>query len=183
MDKKKKLLEAILFLENNPITLTDLESMLGVSTLELSSILGQLEENLNLRDSVLELDYMEDKVYLRPKNQFMEFLTEVYGETEKKRLTRASLEVLSIIAWKQPVTRSEVEAVRGVDSTNAMRNLVSDEFVKVVGKKEVPGRPQTYGTTDKFLRYFGLSSLEELPKIEDMNEMFELSEKAKTNLD
>jgi segregation and condensation protein B len=66
-----------------------------------------------------------------------------------------------------------VEAIRGVDSSNSLRNLIGEGYLRVVGKKELPGRPQTYGTTEKFLRYFGLSSLEELPRIEDLKEMFD----------
>lgn len=173
MEQKRKLLEAILFLENNPISLAELEDTLEIGSLELSALLSQLEDSLRARDSVLEVDYMEDKIYLRPKHEFLEFLSDTYGQKDKRRLTRASIEALSIIAWKQPVTRNEIEAIRGVDSTNALRNLLSDEFIKVVGKKEIPGRPQTYGTTDKFLRYFGLTNLSELPRIEDLKEMFD----------
>lgn len=173
MENKRKLLESVLFIENSPITLFDLEQMLELGELELNALLSSLEKSLKDRDSALKVEYMEDKVFLRPNPEISEQLADIYTEKEKRRFSKASLEVLSIIAWKQPITRSEVDAIRGVDSSNAVRNLVVDEYVKVVGKKEVPGRPQTYGTTEKFLRYFSLSSLEELPKIEDLKDMFE----------
>jgi segregation and condensation protein B len=173
MEDKKKLLESILFLENNPVSLFDLEEMLEVGSLELSALISSLEESLKQRQSALELETMEEKIYLRPQKDLLEKLSELYGEKEKSRFSRAALEVLSIVAWKQPLTRSEVEAIRGVDSSNSLRNLIGEGYLRVVGKKELPGRPQTYGTTEKFLRYFGLSSLEELPRIEDLKEMFD----------
>lgn len=173
MENKRKLLESILFLENNPISQFQLEEIMGIGSLELSAVISELQKNLRERDSALELESVEDKIYLKPKNEFIEALTEVYGDNERRRFSKASLEVLSIVAWKQPITRSEIEAIRGVDSSNSLRNLIDGEFVKVVGKKEIPGRPQTYGTTEKFLKYFGLSSLDELPKIEDLKEIYE----------
>ncbi len=174
MENKKKLLEAILFLENNPISLTELEEILDITQLELNALITQFETSLREMDSVLTLDRVDGKLYLRPDKLVMESLWETYGEKDKKRFSRATMEVLSIVAWKQPATRSDIEAIRGVDSTNSLRTLVSEDFIKVVGKKEVLGRPQTYGTTEKFLKYFGLSSLNELPRIEDLNEMFDI---------
>lgn len=173
MENKKKLLEAVLFLENNPVSLYELEQMLDLGELELVSLIGQLEVDLKERDSALYLDKVDDRVFLRPGRQIMDELAEVYGEGEKRRFSRVALEVLSIVAWKQPVTRSEVDAIRGVDSSNALRNLIAGEYVQVVGKKEVPGRPQLYGTTENFLRYFGLGSLDELPRIDDLKEMYD----------
>ena len=172
-ENKKKLLEAVLFLENNPIRLSELEQLLNAGSLELSGLLSELENSLLERDSVLKLHFIEDKVLLKPDSEMMQYLLSVYGEKEKKRFSRAALEVMSIIAWKQPVTRSEVDSIRGVDSSNSVRQLLEEDFIKVVGKKEIPGRPQTYGTTEKFLQYFGLSSLDELPRIEDIKEVFE----------
>jgi len=167
------LLESILFLENNPISLYQLEEMMDMGSLDLSVALSALQQNLKDRDSALEIEYLEDSIYLRPKSEFMEALINTYGDQERRRFSKASLEVLSIVAWKQPITRSEIEGIRGVDSSNSVRNLIENDFIKVVGKKESPGRPQTYGTTEKFLKYFGLSSLDELPKIEDLKEIYE----------
>lgn len=173
MENKKKLLEALLFLDNNPVSLSDLEEMLEITTLELSYILEGLEKDLKTRGSALELAYIEDKIYLRPQQEFTQFLAQLYGQKERRRFSRASLEVMSIVAWKQPVTRSEIDDIRGVDSSNSLRNLLEEGFVKVIGKKEIPGRPQTYGTTDHFLKYFGLNTLDELPRIDDLKEIFE----------
>lgn len=173
MENKRKLLESILFLENNPISLYQLEEIMDMGSLELSAALSALQQNLKDRDSALEIEYLEDRIYLKPKSDFMEVLINIYGDQERRRFSKASLEVLSIVAWKQPVTRSEIEGIRGVDSSNSVRNLIENDFVKVVGKRESLGRPQTYGTTEKFLKYFGLSSIDELPKIEDLKEIYE----------
>lgn len=172
-ENKRKLLESILFLENNPISESELEQMLDINNQELKSILYELQSSLSERDSALDIEYLEDRIYLKPKKEYMDFLFQIYGKKDKKRFTRASLEVLSIVAWKQPITRSEIEEIRGVDSSNSVKTLMERGFLKILGKKEVLGRPQTFGTTEKFLKYFDFASLDELPKIDDLKELFQ----------
>lgn len=92
-------------------------------------------------------------------------------ESRPPRLTRASLETVSIIAYKQPVTRSEIEDIRGVDSQGAIRTLLDRRFIRVVGKKDVPGRPFLFSTTKEFLEVFGLESLTDLPSISELSEI------------
>lgn len=103
-----------------------------------------------------------------PSNQ--EFVR-AYLETRPPRLSRASLETVSIIAYKQPVTRAEIEDVRGVDSQGAIKTLLDKRLIRVIGKKEVPGKPFLFGTTRDFLELFGLESLSELPSISELGEI------------
>ncbi|MBF0276116.1 MAG: SMC-Scp complex subunit ScpB, partial [Nitrospinae bacterium] len=90
------------------------------------------------------------------------FIENYTHEDKKNKLTRSTLEVLSIVSYKQPVTRVEIDTVRGVDSSHIVRSLVEKRFIKPVGKKDVPGKPMMYGTTDSFLKHFGLNSLKDL---------------------
>ena len=173
MERKKKLLESLLFLENNPISKFDLEQMLEIGPLELGTLVEQLEESLENRGSALRIDRIEDQIYLRPRQEYVTDLAEIYGQKQKNRFSKSAMEILSIVAWKQPVTRSEIDAIRGVDSSNGVRNLIGEGYIRVVGKKDLPGKPRTYGTTEKFLRYFQLGSLEELPQIDDLKEFYE----------
>jgi segregation and condensation protein B len=95
------------------------------------------------------------------------YIREFYKTRHKEKLTKPSLETLAIIAYKQPVSRTDVEMIRGVNSDGVVMHLLNKGLIKITGRKEVPGRPYVYGTTQQFLEYFGLRSIEDLPKLED----------------
>jgi segregation and condensation protein B len=105
---------------------------------------------------------------LAPKAELWESLKERYGKKNENRLSRAALETLSIVAYSQPITRAEVEALRGVSADGMIRFLLEREFIKEVGKKEAPGRPIQYGTTKEFLKYFRLGSIADLPHLDEL---------------
>ncbi len=109
-----------------------------------------------------------------PENE--PWIKKMRQERNKQKLSIASLETLAIIAYKQPITRVEIEAIRGVNVDGVMRKLSETNIIKISGKKEVVGRPFLYTTTDKFLEYFGLNSLKDLPKLEDFVALAEQSE-------
>jgi hypothetical protein len=98
---------------------------------------------------------------------FAEYIREFYKTRHKEKLSRAGLEVLAIIAYKQPVSRTDVEMIRGVNSDGTVMHLLNKGLIRIAGRKEVPGRPYVYATTTQFLEYFGLRALEDLPKLED----------------
>lgn len=102
--------------------------------------------------------------------RFAETLKRFYQSREKKRLSQASLETLSVVAYKQPVTRADIEFIRGVNVDGALKTLLEKSLVRLVGRKEVPGRPMLYGTTKEFLEHFGLVSLEALPPLAPFTE-------------
>lgn len=99
------------------------------------------------------------------KKEYIEVYRKLYNDLNKTKLTSAALEVLGIIAYKQPITRAEIENIRGINSDNIIRRLLSMSLIKEVGRLETPGRPILYGTTNDFLDYFKLSSIEELPEL------------------
>jgi segregation and condensation protein B len=102
---------------------------------------------------------------LSPKKRYWDQLRERYGKKNESRLSRAAMETLSIIAYSQPITRSEIEAIRGVQADNMIRLLMEKELIREVGKKDVPGKPAQYGTTKEFLTLFRLESIADLPKL------------------
>ena len=118
-----------------------------------------------------------DAVQLSTRPELYEYLIRIASEPKKPRLTPTLMETLSIIAFRQPVTRMEVENIRGVNSDFAINRLVSFDLVREVGRKEVPGRPLLFGTTEQFLRSFGIRSLEDLPEA-DSSRMEEFREEA-----
>ena len=104
------------------------------------------------------------------------FLKDRYGKKNEGRLSRAAMETLSIIAYSQPVTRAEIEAIRGVSADNMIRLLIEKDLIKEVGKKDVPGKPAMFGTTKEFLKIFRLNSIADLPKLDETErERFELA--------
>ncbi|MDO5134223.1 MAG: SMC-Scp complex subunit ScpB [Eubacteriales bacterium] len=177
--------EAILFAMGEAVPVSVLASALGVSEDRILTAAELLAERFEARDSGVCLNRYEDCLQLSTKPELYEYLIRVASEPKKPRLTPTLLETLSIIAFRQPVTRLEVEKIRGVNSDFAINRLVSYDLVCEVGRKEVPGRPLLFGTTQQFLRSFGISSLEELPEPgETQMEMFreEAEDEVRTSL-
>lgn len=170
---KKRLLEAIFFLENMPVSIEELVKYLKLNKNECLLLVEQLIEEYSNKKSGIEIKQVAGGYQMHPADDLKEHLVEIYADRKKSRLSRAMLETLAIIAWKQPITRPEIESVRGVDCTSAIKILIEKELIEEKGRKEVIGRPILYGTTNDFLRYFGLKNLDELPKLEEIkNAMF-----------
>ncbi|MBR5867057.1 MAG: SMC-Scp complex subunit ScpB, partial [Spirochaetaceae bacterium] len=138
--------------------------------------LQQLKEKYSAADSGIELIQISGGWTLSPKRELWDFLKERYGKKSEGKLSRAAMETLSIIAYSQPITRAEIEAIRGVSADNMIRLLVERSLIKEVGKKDVPGKPVQFGTTKEFLKFFRLNSIADLPRLDDAeSERFELA--------
>ncbi len=176
LDKESALVEAVLFLENDPIKETKIAEISQLSPEVVLKCLGLLKEKYTLDNSGLELVQMMGGWILSPKKYLWEVLKERYGNKKDGKLSRAAMETLSIVAYSQPVTRAEIEAIRGVSADNMIRLLVDRNFIKDVGKKDIPGKPVQYGTTKDFLKFFRLNSIADLPKLDqEESERFELA--------
>ncbi len=168
----KRVMEAIMFVSNEPLNLGRISEITGAPHILLVQALAQLEEEYQPGNCGIIL-VKTDKSYKMVTSKDMSPVLEQYFEVNKKiRLSRAMLEILAIIAYKAPMTRAEVEDIRGVDASSQLARLQELEMVRVVGQKEVPGRPNLYSTTDKFLEHFNLGSLSELPPIEEIRQLF-----------
>lgn len=161
----KQIVEALLFATNQPLSFKKILSVVNthspISAKELRVYINELANELKESERSFQLDEIAHGFLLRSKPEFGVYV----GMLERKkqdRLTQAAAEVLSVIAYKQPITRAEVEAIRGVDCTNQIHNLLDRELVEAKGKLEVPGRPTLYGVTNQFLLHFGLKDIKEL---------------------
>ena len=173
--KETALIETILYLEGDPLDEASLSRISGLGRDVVERALQNLGARYAADDSGLELSRIGGGVMIAPKKVYWENLREKYGKKNDSRLSRAAMETLSIIAYSQPVTRSEVEAIRGVQADNMIRLLLEKDLVKEVGKKDVPGKPSQYGTTKEFLKVFRLGSIADLPKLDESEaERFEL---------
>ena len=175
-NKETALCETILFLESEPITAKVLANKAQLADDVVEKCIEKLQEKYKAEDSGIELVMITGGWALVPKKEYWAVLKEQYGSKCEGRLSRSALETLSIIAYSQPITRAEIESIRGVGVDNMIRLLLERNLIKEVGKKEAPGRPTLFGTTKEFLRLFQLNSISELPKLdEDDQERFELA--------
>ena len=163
--QKQAALEAILFAMGDPVELSSLASAVGADRAETERLLFGLKERYEDEASGIRLLILEDRYQLCTKKEYYETLIRIARQPQKPKLTDVMMETLSIIAYKQPVTRSEIEKIRGVSCEHAVNRLLEYELICELGRLQVPGRPILLGTTDKFLRCFGLDSTEELPAL------------------
>ncbi len=168
LEKEAALVQTVLFLESEAMDEASLARATGLSVDVVGLALEVLAEELSSPAQGLELAKSGGGWILAPKAELWESLKERYGKKAESRLSRAALETLSIVAYSQPVTRAEVEAIRGVSADGMIRFLLEREFIKEVGKKDVPGKPVQYGTTKEFLKYFRLGSIADLPRLDDL---------------
>ncbi len=176
LEKETALVEAILFLESEPVTEKAISNIAELSVEVVQKCLENLREKYASPASGIELGMITGGWSLVPRQEYWSVLRERYGEKSGGRLSRSAMETLSIIAYSQPVTRAEIEAIRGVSADGMIRLLTERGLIKEVGRKDVPGRPVQFGTTKEFLKFFHLNSIAELPKLdEDEEERFELA--------
>lgn len=176
LDKETALIEAILYLENEPIEESTLARISGFSKEVVEKTLELLQERYNRNDSGVELSRIGGGVLIAPKKEYWDVLRDRYGKKNDAKLSKAALETLSIIAYSQPITRGEIEAIRGVSADTMIRLLLDRGLIKEVGKKDIPGKPIQYGTTKEFLKFFRLESIADLPKLDESErDRFELN--------
>lgn len=165
-------LEAALFAVGEAIEVSKLAAAMGVSEKDVLGAYETLQKKYEDENSGIRIVRLDDKLQLCSKNEYYDVLIRLVNMPKKHILTDVLLETLSIVAYKQPVTRLEIEQIRGVSCTHAINKLIEYSLITEVGRLDAPGKPILFGTTDDFLRSFGISSMDELPvvsadKIED----------------
>lgn len=165
----KGAVEALLFVSEKAVTLNQFKDTIAGSTVgDIKKILKILRDEYKERHSGMGIVEIANGYQMLSAPQYAEYIREFYKSTAKEKLSKPALETLAIIAYKQPVSRSDVEEIRGVNSDGVMGHLLNKGLIKITGRKEVPGRPFLHGTTTKFLEYFGLKNLEDLPNLDEM---------------
>ena len=161
-------IEAILYAAGHPVAYEKLSEVLGLSVGDVKKIVEAMSAEYNSEKStrgILLLTYPESCQF-STKEEYMPYIREALGIKRGGNLSNSTMEALAVVAYNQPVTRSYVDTVRGVDSSYAMTSLIDKNLIACCGRLDAPGRPMLYATTEKFLRVFGLSSLEDLPQCE-----------------
>ena len=162
----KGIIEAILFTMGESVPLEKLAAVLEIDKEKAKAIITQMMSDYEKENHGIQIIELDGAYQMCTKKQMYEYLIKIARQQKKQVLTDVLLETLSIIAYKQPVTRMEIEKIRGVSSGHAVNKLVEYNLVCEIGRLDVPGRPLLFGTTEEFLRSFGVNSIEELPQPE-----------------
>ncbi len=168
MTDLSKILEAILFVSGEPLQIAALATALEVTELEVSAAADELASDYDYNRRGICLKRFGSHIQLSTRADYAPQIEKLLQPVQKQSLSQAALETLAVVAYKQPVTKLEIEAVRGVKCDYSVQSLVNKGLIQEVGRKETLGRPILYGTTDTFLSHFGLSSLEDLPQPPEM---------------
>ncbi len=168
MDRQqaKAILEAVLFAAGYPLSYEKLAEAADTVVIEIREILCEMQDEYEAENRGIRIVMFDESCQLCTKEQYADKIRAALGVRSGGNLSRSSLETLAIVAYHQPVTRSYIESVRGIDSNYAVNNLTDKKMIEVCGRLDAPGRPALYRTTDDFLRVFGISSLDELPSVE-----------------
>lgn len=172
--KNKAVLEGLLFVVGEDgLTLDQIEEVLELKEEEAKEVVNELKHSYENEDRGLRIDFLGNRLKLTTKFEHREYYQKLLENTETNTLSQAALETLAIIAYNEPITRMQIDKLRGVGSSQMIRKLVAKGLVKESGRSDLPGRPILYETTNDFLDYFGLSNIKELP---DMEKYIEASE-------
>jgi len=164
----ESVVEAVLFASDEPLSVGRLADIVGISAKQIRQHVKDLNNKYEANNSAFRIDQIAGGYQMLTLSTYNPWLTKLLRVRSEGKLSPAALETLAIIAYKQPVIRADIEAIRGVAVGEIIRSLMYKGLVKIVGRAEVLGRPMLYGTTKKFLEVFGLNSLKDLPKIEEL---------------
>ena len=174
LSRDAALIEAVLLLESDPVEPRRLASITGLSMEAVQDAVLLLQAALEADRHGLEIVELGGGLAFAPRKALWEQLRERYGKSAENRLSRAALETLAIVAYSQPITRAEIESIRGVSADGMIKLLLARAFIREVGRKDVPGKPVQYGTTREFLKAFRLATISDLPKLDGLErERFE----------
>lgn len=168
----KRVIEAVVFAADGPVSLDQLAQL--IETLDSDAIMQAirgLQQDYEVSERSFQLVEIANGFQMRTRDEYAPWIKKFYTTEISSRLSVSALEALAIVAYKQPVTRAEVEEVRGVNSDSVIRTLHERNLVRVLGRKQAPGKPMLYGTTTEFLMHFGLRDLSELPSVEEIENM------------
>lgn len=186
--KLENVIEAILFVSESPVTVAELIVLferlpnrdVEVNELLLTEALHSLSERYAAPQYTFEVAEIGGGFQLRTKPEYGKYARQAILIQENKRLSRAALETLSIVAYRQPVARSEVEFIRGVNCDYAINKLLEKQLIEIAGRADTPGKPLLYRTSAFFMEYFGLKTMDDLPKIKELNQEEESTDAFKT---
>lgn len=172
----KNIVESLIFASDEEITLKEIKDLLdgfkiSVSLKEVEDSISELNDDYEKNGNAFEIIKVAGGFQYATRKKFAHFLGKLTAETQKKKLSQSAIETLAIIAYKQPITRTEIEFIRGVNVDYIVNSLLERDLISIKGRADGPGRPILYGTTASFLKVLGMNSVEDLPKLKEINEI------------
>lgn len=164
--RETEIIEALLFVSNNPITKSQLQEILKLE--DVDKFINELNDEYAKTNRSFRIEEIAGGWQMRTKPEFSPWIKSLLNIQRRERLSGPALETLAIVAYKQPITKPEIEGIRGVNVDWVLSTLIDKNLVRVVGRKEVVGRPFMYGTATRFLEHFGLANLKDLPNVEEL---------------
>lgn len=184
MDMLKQQIEALLFASDTALPSRKIKEILELESEKMiRKSIAEINKNYESARSPLQIVEVAGGFQIVTRPEYASIIKKLYRSRAAGRLTQRALETLAIIAYRQPVTKTEIEAIRGVNSDAVMRTLIERNLITVNGRMKAPGNPLLYGTTKNFLEYFGLKSLKDLPKLKEIDELLKGDEKFLESLD
>ncbi|MFL3006076.1 MAG: SMC-Scp complex subunit ScpB [Candidatus Neomarinimicrobiota bacterium] len=169
----KKIIEALLFAARDPLTQSQVNNVFEPETPNLSEMVENLNKQYSKNGNAFIIHKVAGGFQIVSKKEYEHFIRKLYKKSGRLKLSIAAMDSLAIIAYKQPISRYEVEAIRGVDSSGVLKTLLNHELIKIKGRDIGPGRPLLYKTTPKFLEYFGLNRISDMPKLKEISELID----------
>lgn len=180
----KNIIEALLFASDTPLTIQRMKEILELSSSkEIRNGLDELEDHYLKTHSAMRIIEVAGGFQIVSKEDYASYVQKLYKGRQASRLTQRALETLAIIAYKQPITKHEIENIRGVNVDGVVKTLLERNLVNIEGRQKAPGNPLLYGTTKYFLEYFGLKDLDALPKLKEIDELLKEDDKFLESLD
>lgn len=176
MDDKeiKGIIEALLFVSGEPLSADRVKGVLEeIDKGKIKSLLWELQHEYEMRLSGLRIAEVAGGFQIVTRPELAQWIKKLKKVKQSSRLSMPSLETLAIIAYKQPIVKAEIEDIRGVDSTGVLKGLLDKRLIKIIGRKDVPGKPILYATTKEFLQYFGLKDVSDLPTLKEFTDLEE----------
>jgi len=171
------IIEALLFASDHPLSFNTLMSLVGnIDAARLQSVIAALRRRYDQNGHSFQIIEIAGGYQMCTRPRYARWIKELYRDRNSVRLSKPALETLAVIAYRQPVVRTDVEAIRGVNIEGVLKTLLQRNLITIRGRKKAPGRPLLYGTTDEFLRYFGLNRISDLPTREELKSLIEADE-------
>lgn len=169
--KIKAIIEALLFVWGEPLSVNEISKILDIKKTDCRQILQEMQDEFTFENRGLRIVQFNDSYQLSTHPEHFEYISKLCTPKTNKSLSTAALETLAIIAYKQPITRADIESIRGVKCDKSINTLIEKDLIKEVGRVDKTGKPILYGTTENFLKSFGLRNIEELPEIDKFKEI------------
>jgi len=169
----KNIIEALLFAARDPLTQAQVNNVFEPDTHDLKEMVDLLNKQYSKNENAFIINKVAGGFQIVSKKEYEHFIRKLFKKSGRLKLSLAAMDSLAIIAYKQPISRYEVEAIRGVDSSGVLKTLLNHELIKIKGRDVGPGRPLLYKTTTRFLEYFGLNQISDMPKLKEISELID----------